>query len=155
MTTSAVNSFSALGFTPEEAVVDALRADLADIVRGYIERSQMQQIPLAKKLGIPQSTVSAIKNDNIDKLSVEYFIRILTRAKIPWSAKCWNPPHDAAWVAGGLSQLISQTMVQQSKPAVEPPNFLRRGAPVALTNFTLGSAASAIDTAITQSDGNA
>jgi predicted XRE-type DNA-binding protein len=97
---SSVNSFSALGFSDDEAVVDSLRADLADIVRGYMERSQLSQVALAKKMGIPQSTVSAIKNDNIDKLSVEYFVRILTRLDLPWTARSWVAPHDAAVVQG-------------------------------------------------------
>ena len=101
------NSFSTLGFSDDEAVVDALRADLADIVRGFIEKSQLTQTALQKTLGIPQSTISAIKNDRIDHLSVEYFVKILTRARVPWTAKCWNAPHDAACVAGGVSQLFA------------------------------------------------
>jgi len=104
MTTT--NSFTALGFKADDAVIEALRADLADIVRGYIERSQLTQTTLQKTLGIPQSTISAIKNDRIDHLSIEYFIRILTRAGITWTARCWNAPHDAAWVAGGVAQLL-------------------------------------------------
>ncbi len=107
MATSSLNSFSALGFPDDEAVVDALRADLADILRGYIERSRMTQTNLSRQLGIPQSTLSAIKNDRIDHLSIEYFVRVLTRAGVPWTAKCWNAPDDAAWVAGGVSQLLA------------------------------------------------
>src|SRR5579863_3332675 len=108
MTRATTNIFSALGFPADEAVIEALRADLADIVRGFIERSQMTQTALEKTLDIPQSTISAIKNDRINHLSVEYFVRILARANIPWTAKCWKPPQDAMWVAGGVSQLFAQ-----------------------------------------------
>src|ERR1700729_3776294 len=102
MTRNVTNSFSALGFPTDDAVVEALRADLADIVRGFIDRSRMTQTALQKTLGVPQSTVSAIKNDRIDHLSVEYFVRILARIGVPWTAKCWNPPHDVMCVAGGV-----------------------------------------------------
>lgn len=104
---SDINSFSALGFDDDEAVVAALRTDLAGIVRGYIERSQATQTAMARKLGIPQSTVSAILNDNVERLSIEYFLRILARIKLPWAAKCWNPPHDAQWIVGGISQFVA------------------------------------------------
>jgi len=116
MTKSLLNSFSALGFPDDEAVVDALRADLADILRGYIERSRMTQTSLSRQLGIPQSTLSAIKNDRIDHLSIEYFLRMLTRARMPWTAKCWNAPHDAAWVAGGISQLLASAKTSFQGP---------------------------------------
>jgi len=109
MTKDQRNSFSALGFEADEAVNEALRTDLADIVRGYIERSRKSQTALGKELGIPQSTISAIKNDNIDRLSLEYLLKIVTRAGIPWAAACTNPPHDARWVAGGVSQLEPRT----------------------------------------------
>jgi predicted XRE-type DNA-binding protein len=108
MTNSTSNSFSALGFKDDDAVIEALRADLADIVRGYIERSQLTQTALQRTLQIPQSTISAIKNDRIDHLSIEYFVRILTRARIPWTAKSWKPPHDAMWVTGGITQLLAR-----------------------------------------------
>lgn len=120
---STSNSFTALGFKLDDAVVDALRADLADIVRGYIERSRMTQTALERTLGIPQSTISAIKNDRIDHLSVEYFLRILARAGIPWTAKCWKPPHDALCVAGGLSQLVAQMTFNGEQSIVPLQNY--------------------------------
>jgi len=119
MTNSTTNSFSALGFEDGEAVVEALRADLADIARNYFEKSQQTQVALAKRLGIPQSTISAIKNDNIDRLSVEFFVRILSRAGIPWTAKCWAAPHDPLWVSGGISQLLAAIDVPSAKPLVK------------------------------------
>lgn len=120
MTTSTKNSFSALGFSDDDAVIEALRADLADIIRGYIERSQLTQTALERTLGIPQSTISAIKNDRIDRISIEYFIRILTRAGIPWTAKAWKAPHDAAWVAGGIAQLFARETLGQP---LNPPSW--------------------------------
>jgi predicted XRE-type DNA-binding protein len=134
---SSKNVFTALRFSDDDAVIEALRADLADIVRGYIERSQMTQTALERKLGIPQSTVSAIKNDKIDHLSIEYFLRILTRVGIPWTAKCWKPPHDVALVAGGFAQFVAflQDAPQNAAivPAAKSDYFLRE------TEFTVFS----------------
>ena len=114
------NIFSAFRFEDDEAVISALRADLADIVRGFIERSQLTQKALEKRLGIPQSTISAIKPDRIDHLSIESFLRILTRAGIPWTAKCWKPPHDAAWIAGGLAHFLANMTAQQTALILPP-----------------------------------
>lgn len=156
MKPSTVNSFSALGFGADEAVVEALRADLADIVRGFIERSQLTQKSLETTLGIPQSTISAIKNDRIDHLSVEYFVRILARAGIPWTAKCWKPPHDAMWVAGGMSQLVAQMNYQGADQSLVPVrDYWGLATDARLTNYTLAGTESATDSPITPASGKA
>lgn len=96
------NIFLAMGLDPEEAMILAVRADLADAIAAHfknVERSEIQ-----KKLGLSQSVVSQLVNGKIDHLSVERLMKAMVRADIPGFAQ-WATA-DAA--CGGRLEFVPE-----------------------------------------------
>jgi len=103
------NAFEALGFDREEATIQTLRADLAGILHDYIRQHGLTQAKASEKLGVSQGVVSEILRGRVKSKSVEYFVRLLARASLPWTARCWQPPcasvvlgaAPSSWTASG------------------------------------------------------
>jgi predicted XRE-type DNA-binding protein len=87
------NAFEALGFEHDDATVLQLRSEFAAVLRDWIRNQQITQAKISETLNIPQSAVSDILRRKIGSKSVEYFIRLLARAAVPWSARCSNAPN--------------------------------------------------------------
>ena len=96
------NSFIAMGFDPDDAVVYAIRTDLADAIASYLRDSTQQQA--ADMLGVSQGLVSRIFSGQIQGLSIERLMRSMVRAGIPGFAR-W-PSADTA-CAGAIAQVDS------------------------------------------------
>jgi transcriptional regulator with XRE-family HTH domain len=64
----------------DEATIQSLRRDLALQVSRIASRSGDTQINVARRLGIPQPTLSKIKNGRVHDLSIELLLRIAIRA---------------------------------------------------------------------------
>ncbi len=94
------NPFEALGLDKEDAAVEALRADLAGILRDWIAQRQLTQAAAGRALGVSQGVVSEIMNGQTGRKSIEYFIRLLARVGVAWTARCWHAPADASAVKG-------------------------------------------------------
>ena|SRR5579862_8881819 len=77
------NPFLDLGFPPEEAAALHIRAQLAATLEHHIERKGWTQTAAARALKVPQPTISKIVNGNIEKLSIEFLIKLLVRAGLP------------------------------------------------------------------------
>ena len=77
------NPFLDLGFPPEEAMAMHIRSQLAVLLEQHIERKGWTQAAAARALKVPQPTISKIVNGNIDKLSIEYLIKLMVRAGLP------------------------------------------------------------------------
>jgi len=77
---SSGNVFLDLGFSPEEAVVLAMRADLMARIRLLIERQQWTQAAAAVALGISQSRVSDLIRGKWDKFSLDMLLTLATKA---------------------------------------------------------------------------
>lgn len=88
------NVFLAMGFPHDEATVDAWRSDLARIVRRHFERSGKSQMAFAEQLGIKQSVLSPIVNGNLNRVSVEFLLKLCVRlgtaGEARWSASAEN-----------------------------------------------------------------
>jgi len=63
--------------------VHALRSDLALQIARHIRRSGQTQATAAKRLAVPQPTVSQIMHGKVSQLSLELLIRIAVRAELP------------------------------------------------------------------------
>lgn len=88
--------------TPDIAVVQALRSDLALQIARHIKRNSRSQITAARQLGIPQPTLSRIMRGKVDKLSLELLLRIAVRAGLPVVLQTGKAPSEAgAYVSGG------------------------------------------------------
>lgn len=80
ITKSSGNVFIDLGFSPEEAAVLAMRADLMARLRTYVEDHKLTQAGAAKKLGVSQSRVSDLVRGKWDKFSLDMLLMLATKA---------------------------------------------------------------------------
>ena len=80
MTKSSGNVFLDLGFTPQEASVMLLRAQLAEALRQWMEREELTQAEAAKRLGVAQPRVSEIARGKVELLSLDYLVGLCSKA---------------------------------------------------------------------------
>lgn len=86
------NIFLAMGFDPEDAMIYAVRADLADAIAKALAGKTQGEI--VEALGLRQSVVSQILNGKIENVSVERLMRAMVRAGIPGYAE-WRTADSA------------------------------------------------------------
>jgi predicted XRE-type DNA-binding protein len=79
---SSGNVFLDLGFAPHEASVMLLRAQLAEALRGWMEREGLTQAQAAKRLGIAQPRVSDIVRNKVELMSLDYLVALCAKAKV-------------------------------------------------------------------------
>ena len=77
---SSGNVFIDLGYSPDEATVLQMRADLMADLRKYIKTKKLTQVKAAEILGISQSRVSDLIRGKWEKFSLEMLITLATRA---------------------------------------------------------------------------
>jgi predicted XRE-type DNA-binding protein len=77
---SSGNVFTDLGFTPEEATLLAMRAELMCGLRETITEQGWTQAQAASHLGIGQSRVSDLVRGKYDKFSLDMLVTLATRA---------------------------------------------------------------------------
>ncbi|CAI08248.1 helix-turn-helix domain-containing protein [Aromatoleum aromaticum] len=77
---SSGNVFADLGFSPEEAALLAMRAELIARLRETIEQAGWTQVQAASRLGIGQSRVSDLMRGKYDKFSLDMLVTLATRA---------------------------------------------------------------------------
>ena len=77
------NIFMDLRLPPYEAEVMLLRAKLAEALRFWMEREELTQAQVAKRLGIAQPRVSEIVRGKVGLLSLDYLVGLCAKAGIP------------------------------------------------------------------------
>ena len=77
---SSGNVFADLGFSPEEATILAMRAELMARIRETIIDKGWTQAEAAGRLGIGQSRVSDLVRGKRDKFSLDMLVTLATRA---------------------------------------------------------------------------
>jgi predicted XRE-type DNA-binding protein len=82
ITNSSANVFVDLGFSPEEAAILQMRADLMADLRKVIKARKLTQAKAARLLGVSQSRVSDLVTGKWEKFSLEMLITLATRAGI-------------------------------------------------------------------------
>jgi predicted XRE-type DNA-binding protein len=102
--------------SPEAATIQNLRSDLARQISRHVERQGDRQLTAAKKLGIPQPTLSKIMNGRVEELSLELLIRITVRAGLPVVLQTGKDPAEAGAFA---SSVAAPERTRQSKVADE------------------------------------
>ena len=80
---------------PEVATVRALRTDVALQLARYAQRMGVPQVEAAKRLGLPQPTLSKIINGHVSDLSLELLIRAAVRAALPLTLQTGQVPEEA------------------------------------------------------------
>jgi predicted XRE-type DNA-binding protein len=83
MTESIINSsgnvFIDLGYSPDEATILQLRADLMADLRKWIKAKRLTQMKAGEILGISQARVSDLIRGKWDRFSLEMLITLATR----------------------------------------------------------------------------
>jgi len=84
---SSGNVFIDLGYSPEEAAVLQMRADLMNKLRKFIETKKITQASAANILCISQSRVSDLIRGKWERFSLEMLVTLATRAGMNVSLK--------------------------------------------------------------------
>lgn len=77
---SSGNVFVDVGFSPEEATIMAMRAELVACIRETIDAEGWTQAEAAEHLGIGQSRVSDLVRGKYEKFSLDMLVTLATRA---------------------------------------------------------------------------
>jgi predicted XRE-type DNA-binding protein len=77
---SSGNVFIDLGYSPEEAAILQMRADLMADLRKLIKAKKLTQAKAAEILGVSQSRVSDLIRGRWEKFSLEMLITLATKA---------------------------------------------------------------------------
>ena len=77
---SSGNVFADLGFSPDEAAIFQMRADLMADLRKLIKAKKLTQAKAAEILGVSQSRVSDLIRGKWEKFSLEMLITLATKA---------------------------------------------------------------------------
>jgi len=80
MIKSSGNVFIDLGYSPEEAAILQMRADLMTQLRKFIETKKLTQTDAAKIMGISQSRISDLIRGKWERFSLEMLVTLATRA---------------------------------------------------------------------------
>lgn len=80
ITNSSGNVFLDLGYSPDEAAILQLRADLMADIRKFVKTKKLTQAKAAEILGITQSRVSDLTRGKWEKFSLEMLITLATKA---------------------------------------------------------------------------
>ena len=77
---SSGNVFTDLGFSPDEAAILQMRADLMADLRKFIKAKKLTQAKAAEIFGVTQSRVSDLMSGKWEKFSLEMLITLATKA---------------------------------------------------------------------------
>jgi predicted XRE-type DNA-binding protein len=77
---SSGNVFIDLGYSPDEAAILQMRADLMADLRKFIKAKRLTQAKAAEILGVSQSRVSDLTRGKWERFSLEMLITLATRA---------------------------------------------------------------------------
>ncbi len=100
----------------DEATIQSLRRDIALQISRLAQRLGGTQVAAAKRLGIPQPTLSKIANGRVSDLSIEFLIRIAVRAGLPITLQTGRAPEEAG---AFISRLAPESRPSRSKLADE------------------------------------
>jgi predicted XRE-type DNA-binding protein len=81
--------------SPDMATVQALRSDVALQLARFTQRMGLSQVVAAKRLGLPQPTLSKIINGRVSDVSLELLIRTAARAGLPMTLQTGRVPQEA------------------------------------------------------------
>jgi predicted XRE-type DNA-binding protein len=79
---SSGNVFIDLGYSPDEAAILQMRADLMADLRKFIKAKKLTQAKAAEILGVSQSRVSDLIRGKWERFSLEMLIGLATKAGI-------------------------------------------------------------------------
>ncbi len=88
---------------PDQAAVKALRSDLALQIARHVARDGHTQAATAKRLAIPQPTMSKIMRGQVEALSLELMLKIAVRAGLSVVLQTGKDPAEAGVYVSGIT----------------------------------------------------
>jgi predicted XRE-type DNA-binding protein len=101
----------------DEATIQSLRQDIALQVSRVVRRLGDTQVAAARRLGVPQPTLSKIVNGRVSDLSIEFLLRVAVRAGLPITLQTGRDAKEAGAFISGLAR--GSTRAPGSKLAKE------------------------------------
>ena len=103
---------------PDQASVQALRRDLALQIARHVKRDGQTQAVTAKRLSIPQPTMSKIMRGQVDAVSLELMLKVAVRAGLPVVLQTGKDPAEAGvYVSGSFA--VSKPVRNRSRLSEE------------------------------------
>jgi predicted XRE-type DNA-binding protein len=93
---------------PDIATIQALRNDVALQLARFTKRMGVTQVVAARRLGLPQPTLSKILNGRVSDISLELLIRTAARAGLPMTLQTGRVPQEAGAFVSGIDPLTSR-----------------------------------------------
>lgn len=87
---------------PDQAAIKALRRDLALQIARHVERDGQTQVTTAKRLAIPQPTLSKIIRGQVDEVSLELMLKVAMRAGLSIVLQTGKDPAEAGVYVSGI-----------------------------------------------------
>jgi len=107
---------------PDQAVVRALRSDLALQIKRHVERDGQTQVATAKRLAIPQPTMSKIMRGQVEAVSLELMLKIAVRAGLSVVLQTGKDPAEAGVYVSGITTSspahIKSRLAEEARHAV-------------------------------------
>jgi predicted XRE-type DNA-binding protein len=88
--------------TRDQEAVQTLRRDLALQIARHVGRDGKTQVATAKRLNIPQPTMSKIMRGKVDRVSLELMLKIAMRAGLPVVLQTGKDPAEAGVYVSGI-----------------------------------------------------
>jgi predicted XRE-type DNA-binding protein len=87
---------------PAEAAIQALRSDLALQIARHVGRDGQSQAATAKRLAIPQPTMSKLMRGQVEGVSLELMLKIAVRAGLAVVLQTGKDPAEAGVYVSGI-----------------------------------------------------
>ena len=88
----------------DEATIQSLRRDLALQLSRVARHLGDTQVAAARRLGVPQPTLSKIINGRVSDLSIEFLLRVAVRAGLPVTLQTGRDAAEAGAFISGLAR---------------------------------------------------
>jgi predicted XRE-type DNA-binding protein len=107
---------------PDQATVQALRSDLALQIARHVGRDGHTQVVTAKRLAIPQPTMSKIMRGQVEAVSLELMLKIAVRAGLSVVLQTGKDPAEAGVYVSGVTTTnparIKSRLAEEARHAV-------------------------------------
>jgi predicted XRE-type DNA-binding protein len=88
---------------PDQAAIQALRSDLALQIARHVGRDGLTQVATAKRLAIPQPTLSKIMRGQVEAVSLELLLKVAMRAGLSVVLQTGKDAAEAGVYVSGIS----------------------------------------------------
>ena len=107
---------------PDQAAIQALRSDLALQIARHVGRDGQTQVAMAKRLAIPQPTMSKIMRGQVQAVSLELMLKIAVRAGLSVVLQTGKDPAEAGVYVSGITTSkpgrIKSRLAEEARHAV-------------------------------------